>query len=46
VTAADCPRIHIQLWSARRIATTTLILAGGALFGLLLFDNLNSANFS
>jgi tRNA A-37 threonylcarbamoyl transferase component Bud32/membrane-associated phospholipid phosphatase len=41
----DCPRIHIQRWSARRMATTALLLGAGTLFGLLLVDNLSNANF-
>lgn len=43
--APECPPIRIQRWSARRLATTSLLTGGGALFGYLLFENLNDANF-
>lgn len=43
--APDCPPIRIQRSSARRLATTFLLIGGGALFAYLLFDNLNDSNF-
>ncbi len=43
--APECPPIRIQRWSPRRLATTSLLIGGGAVFAYLLFDNLNDANF-
>ena len=43
--APDCPPIHIQRWSTRRVATSLLLLGGGLILASLLVDNLNAANF-
>lgn len=43
--APDRLPIHIQRWSARRVATTALLLGVGGLLLFLLVDNLNTANF-
>ena len=41
----DCPPIHIQRWSARRLASASLLFGGSAILAYLLIDNLSDSNF-